>query len=89
MIKYITCISTGTNINPKEIERETEKSVWINGRRDLKFTTFAQYHDTGQAALEYLIKAETEKRDRLKQNIVTYQTALVKTEAILQELKNR
>lgn len=37
-----------------EIQRETKSSVWINNKREAKECTWHIYHDTWQAAHDYL-----------------------------------
>lgn len=38
-----------------EIEKETEKCVWVNGRRSAKRSEFEQYHNTWKEAHAYLM----------------------------------
>jgi hypothetical protein len=44
-----------------EIEKETEKSIWINGRVHRKTTSYEKYFDTWEEAKDYLM-AQTESK---------------------------
>lgn len=58
MIKYRTA-GLGTSIEEVEIDRETEASVWVDGRLFQKKSRYCQYWDTWQEAHQYLlVKAE-------------------------------
>jgi hypothetical protein len=48
-------------IEEVEVERETESSVWIKGRRNAKVTDYAMYFDTWEDAHDYLLKKCDEK----------------------------
>lgn len=57
--KYLTGGWRHDLIGVVEIERETESSVWIDGRRSAKISRYEVYHDSWDQAKEYLmIKAE-------------------------------
>lgn len=46
-------------IETVEVERETDSSVWINGRRNAKTTSWDKYWDSWEEAHAYLLeKAE-------------------------------
>lgn len=56
MIKYRTG-GFGVNlIETVDVERETEHSIWINGRRNSKKTSYHKYWDTWQEAHEHLLE---------------------------------
>ena len=61
MLKYMTRWGqfADTKITLVECERESETSVWVNGRRNQKRTTYENYWDTwDQAHAFLLLKAE-------------------------------
>lgn len=60
--KYMTgWFARGQLIEPVEIERETEASVFINGQRHAKESEHAQYHASFEDAKKFLLeKAERE-----------------------------
>ena len=51
-IKYRTCLNT---IEKIEIDRETDKSVWVNGQRQAKAGGYYAYFDTFGEAKGFLI----------------------------------
>lgn len=68
MIKYATNKWNRTEIKAVTIDRETEASVWINGRRSAKDSEYGKYHDTWDAAHEHLLeKAEVKVRSLRRQ----------------------
>jgi hypothetical protein len=62
MVKYKTAIfSYDGLIKNVSIDKETDKSVWINGNRHLKSCEYEQFHDTWDDAKNYLLsKAESQ-----------------------------
>lgn len=58
--KYMTgWFAKGELIKKIEVEKETEKSVIIDGRRNAKFSEHAQYHESFDEAKAFLMqKAE-------------------------------
>ena len=59
MIKFRTGGFGKNLIEEIEVERETDSSVWINGRRNAKNSSLHKYCDTwGEAHLFLLEKAE-------------------------------
>lgn len=60
MIKYLAnthdgkIMTWGDNIETVEIEKETDKSVWIDGRRHPKKGLFDSYFDTWEEAKLFL-----------------------------------
>lgn len=52
MVKYMTKFDC---IEQVEVERESENSVWIDGRRSSKMTSYECYFDTFEQAKDYLI----------------------------------
>lgn len=47
-----------------EVERETEQSVWINGRKNAKVTTDSFISDTFDEAKTWMVRQFQEKFDR-------------------------
>lgn len=61
MEMYITGRFASELIDVVEVDRSTDKSVWINNRRESRHTDFYQYHSTWDDAYAYLLaKAERE-----------------------------
>ena len=58
----------GIKIIEIEIERETEKSIWVDGRLMAKYSNYGVYHDTWKDAWDYLIIHATRKLDNAKSN---------------------
>jgi hypothetical protein len=50
-----------STITPVEIERETDKSVWVNGNRNAKQSDWATYFDTWEEAYSALLEAADKK----------------------------
>lgn len=66
----------GNRIGAVEIERETEKSIWIDGRRRSKEGILWKVHTSWEKAHEYLLerarrrlKFATSEVERSKQNL--------------------
>lgn len=53
MIKYLTKFKT---IERVEVERETDSSVWVNGRRNAKRGEYWNYWNTWDDAKAFLLK---------------------------------
>ncbi len=59
-MKKFKAPSYSHSIKVVEVERETETSVWINGRRNSKRTQYDNFFDTWGEAFHYLLeRAET------------------------------
>lgn len=54
MLKYMAEHSWRDEIRAVEVEKETESSVWISGRRHPKVAKSATFHDTWDDAHAYL-----------------------------------
>lgn len=65
MIKYKAEI-WHNEIDEVEVERETESSVWINGRRHAKQTSCACYFDTWDEALDYKLSKSQDEVERAR-----------------------
>ena len=55
MIKYVSERSSIPAITAIEVERETESSVWIHGRRNAKRSGYLNYFDTFEQAKDFLL----------------------------------
>ena len=55
MLKYMAEHSWRDEIRVVEVEKETESSVWIGGRRRPKIAQSATFHDTWDEAHAHLI----------------------------------
>ena len=69
MIKYRTGGWGKKLIVNVEIERETESSVLIKGRRNAKRTEYYNYFDTWAAAKKFLLTVAEEKVARIRLNL--------------------
>lgn len=68
MIKY-KADTIFNQILQVEIDKETDKSVWINGRRTSKISNYESYHNTFQEAKDYIIERQTKRYHRAKENL--------------------
>ncbi len=63
MIKYEICLGIGYNVSALirevEIEKETDKCVWIQGNRRAKQTTYTCYFDTRKEAWQALYNKQS------------------------------
>lgn len=67
MIKFKTHKwDLGELIEEVEVEKETDKSVWINGRRCAKESSFENYHATWEQAHEHLTARAEAKLGRAR-----------------------
>jgi len=64
MKKYMTKELSKPSVEIVEVEKETDKSVWINGRRNSKRSSYENYFDSLLEAKNYLYKRQ-ESRIRL------------------------
>ena len=57
------------SIKEIEIERETEKCIWINGSRHNKSTVnFYQFFDSKKECIDYLIETKKNEIQSIRQN---------------------
>ncbi len=61
LTKYKTHGGRAIKIIPVEVDRQTESSVWIKGRRRARRTDWDTYHDSWEHAQYHLIQRETTK----------------------------
>ena len=59
-----------------EIERETEKSIWVKGIRRLKRSDYSSVFNTFWEAAEYLLIRQRGKIDTAQRNLVNQQAAM-------------
>ena len=71
MIKYRTNYKDfrGPTIERVEVERESESSVWIKGRRSNKRSDYANYFDTWEEAFNYLQETNIKRTEHLQKRI--------------------
>lgn len=73
--KYMTRDNLyGELITAIDVEKETEKSVWINGRREAKHSSWATYHDTWEEAKTYLLALSLRKLKNARRSLLLAQT---------------
>jgi hypothetical protein len=75
MKKYVTK-DYSNKIIAIDVERETDESVWINGRRNAKITSWARYHNTFDDAKTYLIEKKERVITRAKEEIHQAESAI-------------
>lgn len=61
MIKYRTGYWGRSKIEAIEIEKETEKCVWVNGSRMSKHSDYCIFHDSWDKAKEFLLARAEQK----------------------------
>ena len=73
MIKYRAMINYtcggGSKITPVEVEKETEKSVWIKGNRHAKESGYAHYFDTWEDAKGALMSCQKSVIKRIRREL--------------------
>jgi len=81
MIKYKT---DGWNslIERIEVERETDSSVWIKGRRCAKASSYNNYFDKWDQAKDYLLKGALRNRDNKRHQLDRADKELKKIKAL-------
>ena len=75
MKKYLTR-DYGNPITLVEVERETESSVWIDGRQRRKYGDDSCYCDTFDEAKSHVIRIAAEKLSRAQRQVLAFQTRL-------------
>lgn len=66
VIKYLTRFEA---IKRVECERETESSVYINGRRSSKVSSYERYHDSWAEAHAFLVTKQQYEIDSLRRKL--------------------
>jgi len=59
-------------IHEIEVERETEKSIWIRGNRELKHTEYSRIFDTYCEAYEFVVSLLNGKIEQLQRKLDKY-----------------
>ena len=65
-----------------EVERETDSSIWINGRRNAKASSLEIYHDSWSAAKTYLLNSAKRKVASAESRLKACEEDLKRVEAI-------
>jgi hypothetical protein len=60
-----------TKITPVEVERESDSSLWINGRRSAKTSQHETYHDTWDQAHAHLMERANQNCESARYNLQT------------------
>lgn len=87
MRKYMTQKYLKEKIKSVEVERETESSVWVDGRRNAKSGQYANYFDTWLEAKSFLLCEAAADVVNAKSKLDHYKSKLQEIEA-LQETPN-
>lgn len=67
-VKYMTSSIYSHSIKKVEIERETEASVWIKGRRQVKSSGYHSFFNTFEEAKAHLLEEAQAKCNAAKKN---------------------
>lgn len=81
--RYLTT-SYWNDIRTVEVERETEKCVWVKGRRQHRRSRYDNYFDTYDQARQFLID-EAQTRLAQAEQKVAQRRALLETVQALEE----
>ena len=82
MIKYRTS-GWEHDIERVEVERETEHSVWIKGRRRSRWTSYEKYHDTWHNAHAYLKSKAEQTLETNERYLEEYRKELAEIKAMV------
>lgn len=66
----------GITVQAVDVDRISESSVWIKGRRHARITDYDGYHETFEAARDWIAKLHQNKINALQMNISYYQNLL-------------
>lgn len=69
MVKYKVDHYWRPEVKKVEIEKETESSVWIKGRREAKETQYHAFFDTFQEAKDFLIDVFEKKAQAVRRQL--------------------
>jgi hypothetical protein len=87
MKKYIARIdkrwSCEALITEVEVEKETEHSVWLNGRRQAKRSEYVNYYDSWYDAHHALLSNQLNYIDSIRERLDVAETRLVEIEVML------
>ena len=87
MVKYEVC-SYSTDIKKVEIERETDKSVFINGNRRAKMSEWSKYFHTFDEAKSNLVERCTLELERCRRKYHTAKDDFDKVLLLVEGSKN-
>ena len=82
MKKYMTASCTKEKIKLVEVDRETESSVWVNGRRSPKLSGYTNYFDTWLEAKSFLLSEAAADVVNAKSKLDHYKSKLQEIEAL-------
>lgn len=85
MIKYVTdstAYEVRAKIKPVEIDRETESSVWVRGRRRAKDSEYETFHNSWAEARSHLIESAKDKVALAKMRLEHHESNLKELEAL-------
>ena len=85
-IKYLTKNWSNTN-EKNEVERETEKSIWIEGVRESKDNDYQSTFDTFWEAAQYLITEQERKITAAEDGLVYQKTKMQKLKDYIKKQK--
>jgi len=69
MKKYIANNGYGKRIRAIEIDKETDSSVWVDGRVRRKYTEFESFFDTFEQAKEWLLLESKARLDQSRRQL--------------------
>lgn len=82
IVKWRTTNYMRTIITRVECDRETDQSVWINGRRQQKETDYHSYFNAWEEARDFLRRTEERAIKMLERNIAEQRRTLAEIEAL-------
>jgi len=88
MQRFFTRCYDDSQVYTVEVERETESSVWIKGRRNAKVSEYSQYFDTELLAWQSLISRFADKHDWNKKAAAKYWQRKCECEAAAQKVES-
>lgn len=80
MIQYEVQLRWGYRITPIEIEKETEKSIWVNGKRRMRGDAYNRIFPTLKEAKQFMV-------ERCKREIAGYEKNLSEVRLALSNLE--
>lgn len=82
MERYIAHYWGAKNIEKIQIERETEKSYWIEGRRQDKFTRYSKLCATYAEAKDFIINQQLKRIEAVKSQLGYLENDLAKIKTL-------
>ena len=77
--------SLSVEIEKVEVERETEHSVWIDGRKLAKMSSYYSFFKTFEEAKKFLLKNADNRIEIAKSELVRYEDEKRKIEALCEK----